>query len=148
METLGEISKQNPPSWVTCHRSSSQRSHMRCLIYWHELVNTKILILTFTVVMILHWQLHYQTWHGFHSLFTKLKYAVQPDRRDIWQLRLVLLNMNEKFYCHLSERDLYLPLISIFLPVGDMEDLSDIRFCVVFPGLAVSHTDSSSKRLQ
>ena len=49
--------------------------------------------------------------------------------------------MNANFYCHLSERDLYLSLTSVFFPVGDKDDLSGICFCVVFPGLAVSHTD-------
>lgn len=47
----------------------------------------------------------------------------------------------EKFYHHLSGRGLYLPLISVFLSVGDTEDFSGIWFCVVFPELADPHTN-------
>lgn len=41
------------------------------------------------------------------------------------------------------QKDLCLPLIGVFLPVDDAEDISDacfFFFCMVFPGLAVSHT--------
>lgn len=56
--------------------------------------------------------------------------------------------MNENFYHHLSERDLYFPLISVFLPVGDTEDFSDtFFFCVVFPGLT-DPANSCSKVIQ
>lgn len=57
---------------------------------------------------------------------------------------LVILNMKEKVFHHLSEKDLYRPITSVFLSVGDPEDLSDILFfSVVFPGLAVSHRTAS-----
>lgn len=57
---------------------------------------------------------------------------------------LVIPNMKEKVFHHLSEKDLYRPITSVFLPVGDPEDLSDILFfSVVFPGLAVSHRAAS-----
>lgn len=52
--------------------------------------------------------------------------------------------MKEKVFHHLSEKDLYRPITSVFLPVGDPEDLSDILcFSVVFPGLAASHRAAS-----